>query len=114
MFSHRAPTKTGQVSQILPEWDKDSQQNAPRKVRSPKVFYEQMMTFKERKETKLKVLRNLKLEEEDRTYKCHRQRSVDIKKSEVLSNRSVPLVRKKSEAEADAFFRKLSTENLKK
>ena len=39
---------------------------------------------------------------------------MDIKKSEVLSNRSIPLVRKKSEAEADAFFRKLSTENLKK
>ena len=44
-----------------------------------------------------------------------RQRSVEIKKRGAFSHRSIPtLIRKKSEAEADAFFRKLSTENLKK
>ena len=76
------------------------------------------MNFKERKETKLEELREKQLKEEEDMMNivgAQRQRSVEIMKRGAFSHRSIPtLIRKKSEAEADAFYRKLSTENLKK
>ena len=56
----------------LSDFDKRSQGNAPRKVRSPKVFYEQMMTFKEKKEERLQELRDQKLKDEDLNLKSRR------------------------------------------
>lgn len=80
-----------------------------------------MMNFKERKESRLEAMRNKRLKEEAESLRRH---SVELKKrkSQVevkgpdgsVSHRSVPLSRRKSEAEINAFFKKLSMENLKK